>query len=91
VQDVTPEYVRQMRATGFDITNINELVAMKVHDVTPEYRKALEAQGFKPDTDEIIQAKVMDITPEFASRAAAHGFKNLDIDKLIALKNANVL
>ena len=75
-----------MRATGFNIANIDELVAMKVHDVTPEYRKALEAEGFKPDTDEIIQAKVMDITPEFVAKVRLHGFKNLSIEKLIALK-----
>jgi hypothetical protein len=33
----------------------------------------------------------MDITPAFVNKAAAHGFKNLDIDRLIALKNADVL
>ena len=33
----------------------------------------------------------MDITPEFVKQARAHGFKNLSIDKLIQLKNADVL
>jgi len=90
IQDVTPEYVRDMRARGFD-TSIDDLIAMKVHDVTPEYRQELERAGFKLGTSELIQAKVMDITPEFIKQAQAHGFKNLSINKLIQLKNADVL
>jgi hypothetical protein len=33
----------------------------------------------------------MDITPQFIARAASHGFKNLSMQKLIALKNADIL
>ena len=90
VQDITPEYVRGMRAAGFD-ADANQIIAMKVQDITPEYRKQFEAAGLKLDANELIAAKVMDITPEFIAKAAAHGFKNLDINKLIQLKNADVL
>jgi hypothetical protein len=33
----------------------------------------------------------MGITPQFIEQARSHGFKNLDLDKLIALKHAGVL
>jgi len=33
----------------------------------------------------------MGITPQFIDLARSHGFKNLDLDKLIQLKQANVL
>jgi hypothetical protein len=33
----------------------------------------------------------MGITPEFIERARKHGFQNLNMDKLLALKNAGVL
>jgi beta-lactamase regulating signal transducer with metallopeptidase domain len=89
-QGISPDYVKQMRANGFD-ANTDQLIALRVQGVTPEYRRKLEAAGFKLDIDELVHAKVMDITPEFISKAAEHGFKNLDIDKLIALKNADVL
>jgi hypothetical protein len=42
------------------------------------------------DVDQLITAKVMDITPEFIAKVGAHGFKNLSVDQLINLKNANV-
>jgi beta-lactamase regulating signal transducer with metallopeptidase domain len=89
VHDITPEYVQQMRNAGFAM-DADELIAMKIHDVTPEYRKLLESSGFKLSTDQVIQAKVMDITPEFVAKVRAHGFKDLNIQKIIALKNADV-
>ena len=33
----------------------------------------------------------MDVTPEFIQSVLAHGFKNLSMDQLIQLKNADVL
>ena len=38
VQDVTPEYVEEIRAMGFK-PDADEIIAMKVHDITPEYVK----------------------------------------------------
>jgi beta-lactamase regulating signal transducer with metallopeptidase domain len=90
VQDVTPEYVRDIRSAGFN-PDTDQIISMKVHDVTPEYRRALEAAGFKMDVEDLISAKVMDITPEFIARAQKLGFKDLSMDKLIQLKNADVL
>jgi hypothetical protein len=81
--------VRQIRAAGFNPDN-GELIAMKVQGVTPEYRKALEDAGYKLSVSETIAAKVMNITPEFIAKVRAGGFKNLSVDKLIQLKNADI-
>lgn len=89
-QDITPAYVKEMRAKGLD-ASADQIIAMKVQGITPEYRQSLERAGFKLDTDELIEAKVMDITPEFIRQAESHGFKNLSMNKLIQLKNADVL
>jgi len=52
----------------------------------------MQAAGFKDlDCDELISAKVQGITPEFIERARKHGFQNLTLDKLMALKNADIL
>ena len=90
VHEITPQYVQQMRAMGFE-PSADQLIALKVHEVTADYRDALATAGYKLDADEIIQAKVMDITPEFINQVRAHGFKNLSMDQLIRLKNAEVL
>ena len=90
VQDVTPEYVRDIRALGLKPT-ANELVAMRVQDVTPEYIKALQSAGFKFGINDIISAKVQDVTPEFIEWAQKHGFKDLTLQKLIQLRQLGIL
>ncbi|HKW87216.1 MAG TPA: M56 family metallopeptidase [Candidatus Acidoferrales bacterium] len=92
VQGVSPDYIRDMRAAGLSVS-AEKLVGMKVQGVTPEYVKAMKATGlpdFKDDPDNYIGAKVNGITPEFVKQVQSHGFKDLDLDKLIALKRARI-
>jgi len=64
---------------------------MQVQGVTPEYVKSLQDAGFQHmESFEIIGAKLQGITPEFIEKARKHGFQNLTMDKLIALKQAEV-
>ncbi|PYT96327.1 MAG: hypothetical protein DMG38_24385 [Acidobacteria bacterium] len=90
VQGVTPDYVRAMEAAGLK-PNVDELIGMQVQGVTPEYVKSLQDAGFQHmESFEIIGAKLQGITPEFIEKARKHGFQNLTMDKLIALKQAEV-
>lgn len=84
VQDVTPDYVRQMRAAGFD-TSVHDLIGMKVQGITPEYVKEMRAAGANPDTHDLIGMKVQGITPEYVRDIRATGL-NPDTHDLIALK-----
>jgi beta-lactamase regulating signal transducer with metallopeptidase domain len=90
VQGIDANYVRTIRATGLN-PDKDEWVALKVQGVNGDFIKGLQAAGFKPDVDEVVAAKVMGITPQFIELARSHGFKNLDLNKLIQLKHANVL
>jgi beta-lactamase regulating signal transducer with metallopeptidase domain len=90
VQGINADYVRGIRSTGIN-PDKDEWIALKVQGVTADYVKGLQAAGFKPDVDEIVGAKVQGITPQFIELAKSHGFKNLDLGKLIQLKNAGVL
>lgn len=90
VQGINADYVKSIRSTGIN-PDKDEWIALKVQGVNADFIKGLQAAGFKPDTDEIISAKVMGITPQFIEQAKSHGFKNLDLEKLIALKHAGVL
>jgi beta-lactamase regulating signal transducer with metallopeptidase domain/sporulation protein YlmC with PRC-barrel domain len=90
VQGINADYVRSIRATDIN-PDKDEWIALKVQGVTEDFIKGLQAAGFKPDVDEVVGAKVQGITPQFIELARSHGFKNLDLDKLIQLKHANVL
>jgi len=84
VQNVTPEYIREMRELGLHV-DADGIVGMKVQGVTPEYVKELRSMGFNPDVDEIIGMKVQGITPEYVNEMKQVGIKP-DADNIIGMK-----
>jgi beta-lactamase regulating signal transducer with metallopeptidase domain len=90
IQGVTPDYVRDIHALALKPT-IDEFVAMRIQGVTAEYIKSLQAAGLKFGVDDIVRARIQGITKEFIERAVKHGFQNLNLDKLIQLKETGVL
>jgi hypothetical protein len=90
IHNVTPEYVRDIRALGLKPT-VDDLVSMRIHGVTPEFIKALQAAGFKVDIDGIVSARIHGVTEDFIKGTREHGFKDLDLDKLIRLKELGIM
>jgi beta-lactamase regulating signal transducer with metallopeptidase domain len=90
IHEVTPEYIRDIRALGLNPA-ADEFVSMRIHDVTPDFIKALQTAGYKVDVDDAVRAKIQGITPDFLERVRQHGFKDLDLDKLIHLKQTGIL
>jgi beta-lactamase regulating signal transducer with metallopeptidase domain len=90
IQGVSAAYIRNLKALGMQL-DADTIIGMKVQGVTPEYAKALQSAGLRFDADELIGAKVQGISPEFIAQARSHGFKDLDLDKLIRLKQSGVL
>jgi beta-lactamase regulating signal transducer with metallopeptidase domain len=90
IHDVTPDYVRGLRAAGVEATNA-ELVSLKIHEITPEYVRDLTAAGLgNLRVHEYLAARVQGITPEFVQKIRSHGFKDLTLRQLISLKLADI-
>jgi beta-lactamase regulating signal transducer with metallopeptidase domain len=84
IQGVTPDYIREMRAAGFE-TSVDNLVAMKIQGITPDYVKEIRGAGLNPNTHDLISMKIQGITPEYVKEIRAAGL-NPDTRDLIALK-----
>jgi beta-lactamase regulating signal transducer with metallopeptidase domain len=90
IHQVTPEYIRALRAAGLEATG-PELVSLKIHEVTPEFVRELAAAGLTGlRVPEYLAARVQGITPEYVRNISSHGFKGLTIRQLISLKNADI-
>jgi beta-lactamase regulating signal transducer with metallopeptidase domain len=84
IQDVTPEYVREMKEQGLD-ADANNLIAMRVQGVTPEYIRDLRASGLNPDQNQIIALKVQGADSEYYRGLKEAGIQP-DVNTLIGLK-----
>jgi beta-lactamase regulating signal transducer with metallopeptidase domain len=91
VHGVTPEYIDELRRLVVDL-RLEEVVAMKVHGVTPQFIQGMQSSGLDIRlAEDLIAAKVHAITPELVKSAVEHGFQNLTVDKLMMLRNIDVL
>jgi beta-lactamase regulating signal transducer with metallopeptidase domain len=85
VQGVTADYVRQVKAAGFD-PSIHDLIGMKVQGITPEYIRDIRATGLKPNMHELIGMKVQGVTPEYIRALQSAGLGDLTIRDFISAK-----
>ena len=84
IQDVTPEYVRDMHEHGLH-PDAEHLVTMRIQGVTPEYIRDLRALGLDPNEDQIFAMKIQDVDATYVRGMKEAGIKP-GVDQLIALK-----
>src|SRR5579864_1486631 len=84
IQDVTPEYVRELREQGLH-PDANNLISMRVQGVTPEYVRGLRESGLNPDQNQIIALKVQGADGEYYRGLKEAGIQP-DVNTLIGLK-----
>jgi len=78
-------YMEAMAAAGVKITDVDELISLKVQGVTPEYIKGMHELGLQPDVEELIGMKVQGITPDYVREMRKFDPK-AGIDELIGMK-----
>jgi beta-lactamase regulating signal transducer with metallopeptidase domain/uncharacterized protein YnzC (UPF0291/DUF896 family) len=83
-QDVTPEYVRELRQQGLN-PDVETLVAMRVQDISPEYVRGLRDAGLNPDQNQLIALKVQGADGEYYLGLKEAGLQP-DVNTLIGMK-----
>ena len=85
IHDVSPEFIGQIRALGYDRASANELVALRIHDVTPEDIRAMTAVFGKRPLEDYTAFKIHGLTPD-AAKALEAVFGKLSSDDALAMR-----
>ncbi|HTC78599.1 MAG TPA: M56 family metallopeptidase, partial [Terriglobales bacterium] len=78
-------YMDAMASAGVKITDVDELIALKIQGVTPEYIKGMHDLGLQPNAEELIGMKVQGITAEYVREMRKY-FSNLNVEDSIGMK-----
>ena len=88
---VTPEYIKQMRATGLGDLSLDAIVAMRSQGVTPEYVSEMRNSGIEiKRPEDIITLRSMGVSPAYIKEMAGAGYHNLSARELVELRSMNV-
>ena len=72
--DVTPEYIREIRATGLH-AELGDLIALRSLGVSADYVAQMRALGIEGDAAEIIAMKSQAVTPDYLKALIAAGVR----------------
>ncbi|HLV87184.1 MAG TPA: M56 family metallopeptidase [Candidatus Sulfotelmatobacter sp.] len=87
-QDVSPDYVRELRGLGLNL-DVNKVIAMRIQDVTPEFIRELRDAGLNADEDQIISMKIQNADAAYYRELKDAGIQ-CDVNRLISMKIQDV-
>ena len=83
MHDVSTEFIRTMRAEGFDVS-LEKYVSMRIFNVTPDYIREMRSLGYKDiSADKLVETKIHKVTPDYIRKMRAAGW-DLSLSKLVA-------
>ncbi len=85
IQGVTADYIRQLKAAGFE-PRVREIIEMKIQGVSPDYIRDIRATGLKPNLHELVEMKIQGVTPAFIHAMQSAGFADLHIRDYVSAK-----
>jgi beta-lactamase regulating signal transducer with metallopeptidase domain len=80
-----PSYIDELKSAGLDTTDVDSLIALKIHGVTGDYVRQMRDAGVTLDAEEVIGMKIHGVTPEYVAQVRGLGFE-LNAEEIVGLK-----
>lgn len=84
IQNVTPEYVKEIQAQGLQ-PDVEKLIAMRVQDISPEYIRELRGSGLNFDINQLIALKIQGASSNYYAEIKDAGVQP-SVNELIGMK-----
>ena len=84
---VTPQYARDMRATGMRLS-LEDVVEARAMGLSPSYVAAMRGFGINGDLDDYQGMRAVGVTASFVSKLRARGINTTSPDELTSLRAA---
>jgi hypothetical protein len=85
IQGVTPEYVRDMRATGMNFSR-SQLIGMKIQGVTPEYVRRIRDTWKDVSARDLIEMRIQGVDPGDVAQYRQLGLNDVSLHDIIEMK-----
>jgi hypothetical protein len=86
VQDVSLEFVKQIKAEDLKDLDTDKLIAFRIFHVDPKFIEAIRAEGLKiSDSDKLVAFRIHGVTPQMIRSLHQAGYTP-DEDTLIAMR-----
>jgi hypothetical protein len=85
IQGVTPDYVREMRATGLNLSR-SQLIAMKIQGVTPDYVRRVRDTWKDVTAHDLIAMRIQGVDPGDVAQYRQLGLNDVSLHDIIEMK-----
>lgn len=85
IQGITPEYLRDMRATGLSLSR-SQLIAMKIQGVTPDYVRHIRDTWKDVTAHDLIEMRIQGVDPSDVNQFRQLGMGDMSVHTLIEMK-----
>lgn len=87
IHGATPEFVRDLKAAGYDNVSADRLIAFRIHGVTAQFAGDLRDLAVSDrSADRLVAMRIHGVTTDFVRELGSLGYRNLSSDQLIAMR-----
>jgi len=84
IHHITPDYVREIVALGFQPEGISEWIEMRIHNITPHNVRAYRSLGLDDlEVSDLVELSIHNISPKFVSEMTGLGYGVMDVGELV--------